>query len=82
MRWIGPPVCKRCYCVAKAGAEARELACSLLPELAAKNKPVQVVTIGTMDGEELLVRHGAMVALADARAAEIERGRPTAATLH
>jgi hypothetical protein len=67
------------------------------PVAAARNPPPKVVTIGTPDATEALIRHGELCALegrpnlmglasiaapADARAAEIARGRPADATLH
>lgn len=71
IRWPGAPLCRSCF-----DAQAAE-------RVAAKNRPAKVVAIGgVLDGPELLARHGERVALAEARAAEIARGRPAGAVLH
>jgi hypothetical protein len=70
IRWPGAPICQSCLDVQAAA------------RIAAKDQPAKIVTIGGGDSAEILARHGAMVALAEARAAEISRGRPPGTALH
>jgi hypothetical protein len=89
INWPGAPVCQPCLDMAQV---APATGCPLVAE----NRPPKVVTIGGRDARELYLEHCTLATLeghtnvglasiaapADARAAEIARGRPAGATLH
>ena len=71
IKWEGPPLCKSCYADAERNA--------------AKTQPPKRVTIGPLDGPELLARHGERQVLQGVHPSMIGLGaiiRPPNATLH